>query len=611
MPFAGFKDWDACMEKMRKKYDEETAKKVCGKLKAKYENDAEWGKMFRCVEMAKLLGLSKEQAEIICAQKYLDAYNPKKMKTLSNSSPKEMDKMSETKSEKTPDFSPKTKKMKKAEELEEMQRVAQETTPAGQKGAKPTIESLRKKIRTSPKSFQLPLFQPWRSPKSQHKLQTKLEKIQPAEKVGEFALTMEQLLKRAEYAKSIKKKDSTIFTYDDGEVGDSNSGLNNVIKKPVILAKEMVQIYKNAQTGIEEKHFKSYDELKKAIQHVDQLPIIIEHSQWTVDDIVGYVKEFKADDDLRAIKGIAYFDRGKLLEEGNPPERPFLLQQLDMNMKIPVSIGFWTELGDGGIYNDEEYDFSQIDMVLNHLAVCFYSKPRCPIDKCGVGLDSEEMNDMNGVTFINQDKQYYSISNILEIREEKEITNKNEEYGDKILEQDNALPKDEVLKSEGRDLYTIMKDLLDYLGRLDAQSKEDAENFILSLLKGEESKMEDSEFKEEITALKNKIKEMEDSQKSKDELIEKLEKSVKEYEEKERKNLVDSIKKFSIYEDSELEGKCIHDLRVMADTVSKFDPSMKKPKVADKKQSTEIKEDAYKPEISPRDLFNDPNYKGE
>ena len=38
MPFAGFKDWDACMnsEKMQK-YDTETRKKVCGKLKAKHE----------------------------------------------------------------------------------------------------------------------------------------------------------------------------------------------------------------------------------------------------------------------------------------------------------------------------------------------------------------------------------------------------------------------------------------------------------------------------------------------------------------------------------------------------------------------------------------------
>jgi len=36
-PFAGFKNWDECMREMRRRYDEETAKKVCGKLKAEYE----------------------------------------------------------------------------------------------------------------------------------------------------------------------------------------------------------------------------------------------------------------------------------------------------------------------------------------------------------------------------------------------------------------------------------------------------------------------------------------------------------------------------------------------------------------------------------------------
>jgi hypothetical protein len=37
LPFAGFTDWEDCMAKQSEKYDEETAKKVCGKLKAKFE----------------------------------------------------------------------------------------------------------------------------------------------------------------------------------------------------------------------------------------------------------------------------------------------------------------------------------------------------------------------------------------------------------------------------------------------------------------------------------------------------------------------------------------------------------------------------------------------
>lgn len=38
-PFAGFKNWDECMAKMKEEgYDEETAKKICGKLKNEYED---------------------------------------------------------------------------------------------------------------------------------------------------------------------------------------------------------------------------------------------------------------------------------------------------------------------------------------------------------------------------------------------------------------------------------------------------------------------------------------------------------------------------------------------------------------------------------------------
>jgi len=37
-PFAGFKDWDDCIKKMKKQgYSEESAKRICGKLKAEYE----------------------------------------------------------------------------------------------------------------------------------------------------------------------------------------------------------------------------------------------------------------------------------------------------------------------------------------------------------------------------------------------------------------------------------------------------------------------------------------------------------------------------------------------------------------------------------------------
>ena len=85
-----------------------------------------------------------------------------------------------------------------------IKRRKKKTTAAGGKAVKSEVGKERP-IHTEPKAMQMPLFQPWRAYKSEHRLQTKLEKIQTAE---QKFLTMEQLLKRAEYALAIKKKDA-------------------------------------------------------------------------------------------------------------------------------------------------------------------------------------------------------------------------------------------------------------------------------------------------------------------------------------------------------------------------------------------------------------------
>lgn len=73
-PFAGFEDWDDCMKEMRKRYDEETAKKVCGKLKAEYEekNKVEkfefGGNWDDCMRQMRRQGYPAEDAERICGK---------------------------------------------------------------------------------------------------------------------------------------------------------------------------------------------------------------------------------------------------------------------------------------------------------------------------------------------------------------------------------------------------------------------------------------------------------------------------------------------------------------------------------------------------------------
>ena len=179
-----------------------------------------------------------------------------------------------------------------------------------------------------------------------------------------------------------EQSDSLIWSREDITF-DSANPLNNVIKVPVILAKEMIQLYKNGK----ESHFKPYEELVKAIDSQEDLPIIIEHKRWGDDDVVGYVKEFKCNDSKRDIRGIAYLTKSKL---------PMgIVDRLAKSIVVPVSIGFWANLGDAGEFNGQKYDRIQKDIVLNHLAICINSIARCPVESCGLNLDSEENTLVN------------------------------------------------------------------------------------------------------------------------------------------------------------------------------------------------------------------------
>lgn len=130
-------------------------------------------------------GFTKEAAEITCG----------------NIAIKDTEWEVEKKTEKSSSFET---EITEEEEETKVKRRKPKTTPAGGKAVQKE-KSKARTIHTAPKAMQLPLFQPWRAFKSQHRLQTKLEKIVTAE---EKFLTMEQLLKRAEYALAIKKKDA-------------------------------------------------------------------------------------------------------------------------------------------------------------------------------------------------------------------------------------------------------------------------------------------------------------------------------------------------------------------------------------------------------------------
>lgn len=388
------------------------------------------------------------------------------------------------------------------------------------------------------------------------------------------------------YNKCGESKNDSISWMREDIVFDSGNQLNNVIKVPVILAKEMIQLYKNGT----EKHFKPYDELIKSIELQDELPIIIEHKRWGQEDVVGYVRELKKNDENRDIRGMAYITNSKLPEG--------LSDRLTKRIVVPVSIGFWADLGDAGEFDGEKYDHIQRDLVMNHLAICVNSIPRCPAGVCGLNLDSEESTLITEERLIKKGNHYYSI--FKDDLEEKEKNIKIQEIGDNMgdirnfeeekyhdLPHNNpksTAPSKQIATANPASL-AVLKTLLDWCQYFpDGQMRNDAIGLLQSLMYKEEPKMGDSE---KVTELESRIRKLEDSLKIKDEKI-------LEFEEEKKTELIDSIKKFSIWEDSELVEKNLHDLKIIYDTVSKFEPNMAKPKKAppEKKNSTEEMEDA-------------------
>ena len=352
--------------------------------------------------------------------------------------------------------------------------------------------------------------------KNVNRLQTKLEKLFTEEQKW---LTMEELLKRNRYM-TLMKKDSDETAEVEDSLGDMlydfvlsmketypslneeaillefvkegtvlkdsywvsqpvemeriNDGLKNIIKVPVILAREMVQPYKDGA----EKHFKPYNELSKSIEGIDKIPIIIEHQDNIGEhNTVGYVKLLKTDDEIRGIRGTAILTEGRL-----PKEVRVALKQ---GIVVPVSIGFFASLGDSGTFEGQEYDHSQEDIILHHLAICIQSTARCPTGYCGLNLDSMDGDKEKQITILNKGNYYI---NICELFRDSQINNK--------VKEENSMEKDsfkfEIGKkdvgiapgdTEPKDLEAILTPLREFMAGMPIKNAKETMSRILKAFK--------------------------------------------------------------------------------------------------------------------------------
>lgn len=453
--------------------------------------------------------------------------------------------------------------------------------------------------------------------KNLNRLQTKLEKLVTEETKY---LTAEQQEQRAQYARYMKKEDSDnlmVELHDDiaaiidintpniavddiinyltpsemrdhiwvdstVEFGKINTGMNNIFKVPIILAKEGIQEYyfeNEDGTRRKELHLKSYDELKKAVRGLDILHMIIEHkNSWNYADSVGCIRQIVADPKSRNIRGMGYFKKDSLPS--------YMLKILEDGLPFSVSIGFLAEKGEGGIFNGESYDFIQENMVLDHLAICIDSTPRCSLPDCGGNVEKFEAADNLEFTIIKKDDYYYNINNIIFDSKETIIKNTSKE----ILGDNNIMVETEDAKPDKpEDQEEMLGKLKEWLLGMHPETKSSLKDEILKLF-GDNKNMDEKEYVDTLSKKDKKI----------DELSERFRKMYR----KEIKSFTDK------FTDAKLDEMSLEKLEMLADLVS--DPDIRKDKKAEvlpmEGKDKKDKDEKDKPKrIDPSEVFSDTN----
>ncbi len=459
--------------------------------------------------------------------------------------------------------------------------------------------------------------------KNLNRLQTKLEKLVTEETKY---LTAEQQEQRAQYAKYMKKEDSkeesdeviseimkqieliienhvpeqsvngildylTPFEMKDNiwvdsgvEFGKINTGMNNIIKVQIILAKEGIQEYQfqNDDGSIRsEYHLKSYPELEKAVRGLDVLHMIIEHKNlWNYGDSVGCVRQIVADPKLRGIRGMGYFKKDTIPK--------YLLDTLMAELPFSVSIGFLAEKGEGGEFNGQIYDYIQKNMQLDHLAICIDSTPRCSLPDCGGNVEKFKAKDNLEFTIIKKNNYYYNINSIIfDSKETIEKKPQEENLGDN---QDMANTED-AKPDKPEDQEEMLGKLKKWLESMHPDKKSSLKDEIIKLF-GDNKNMDEKEY---VDALAKK------------------DADYKELNEKFRKIYIREIKSFSDkFSDADLKEMSLIKLESISEVVS--DPRIrkeKKPEVLpmegkDKKDLEDKKNEKPK-RINPAEVFSDTN----
>lgn len=162
--------------------------------------------------------------------------------------------------------------------------------------------------------------------------------------------------------------------------------LNNVIKVPVVFVSEMVKYY--SENG--KYYFMPYEEIRDGIkwhqENMPRLPITENHvllfnenkelRKVKDSELIGYISQLEADDEHRYGKAVAYFTRSKIHGQ--------IADALMRGHVLGVSVGgFNKKYGPPGVFQDQKYTASQMELRFHHAALITIGLPRCPTNMCG------------------------------------------------------------------------------------------------------------------------------------------------------------------------------------------------------------------------------------
>lgn len=372
--------------------------------------------------------------------------------------------------------------------------------------------------------------------------------------------------------------------------------LNGIWKVPVILARQMVQMYHRSEIPFFDDVLpediqwipvlKDYEELKKGVPKITQgwIPWVIPHTEGTFlpdlypfskdeasretfikdGEVRGKVKDIVANDTEKSIKGNVYLKPEKHEQEW--------LDMIDKGEIMNVSIGFSAYFDfDPGEYEGQEYWLVQRDFYYGHLAGLPNHRGKCPAGLCGLGMDQinspvrlpSKIQTIPPLSYKNSFLGYIDHKPSILITSTDSGTHSDPQSSLNGLI-NNTMPMVDQVEPNLKEhiIMPTIEELQKELSVKDAELAKVKDSVSATKIKELESKAHDAEIKMDMltSEIKNKDAEIakikEECKKSSEDL--------QKYKDAERMSIIAELK--PIYKGQrKLEDMCLHDLKVAID----------------------------------------------